>query len=96
MSSAAFARIARARLLSQSSYRLRPTSATRIAAIKPSSFSTASSVRMPAGDPHDPHHEESFEEFTARYGIHPPGGIWWCNGCLPGTGTFCGPVQWLT
>lgn len=22
---------------------------------------------MPAGDPHDPHHEESFEEFTARY-----------------------------
>ncbi|KAI7085624.1 Cytochrome c oxidase subunit 6 [Hortaea werneckii] len=24
-------------------------------------------LRMPAGDPHDPHHEESFEEFTARY-----------------------------
>ncbi|RMZ31107.1 hypothetical protein D0859_04793 [Hortaea werneckii] len=23
-------------------------------------------MRMPAGDPHDPHHEESFEEFTAR------------------------------
>ncbi|KAK6389380.1 Cytochrome c oxidase subunit 6 [Meristemomyces frigidus] len=22
---------------------------------------------MPAADPHDPHHEESFEEFTARY-----------------------------
>lgn len=29
---------------------------------------------MPEGDPHDPHHEESFEEFTARFvrRIHPP------------------------
>merc|ERR1711939_278547 len=31
-------------------------------------FSTrVGGLRMPAGDPHDPHHEESFEEFTARY-----------------------------
>ncbi|KAK5120806.1 Cytochrome c oxidase subunit 6 [Meristemomyces frigidus] len=68
MSSVAFARIARARLLSQPSYRLRTT--TRLAHVKPTAacFSTTTGgLRMPAGDPHDPHHEESFEEFTARY-----------------------------
>ena len=87
MSSVAFARIARARLscsstTSPSAYRLRPT--TRVQSVQPvwaASFSTRpSALRMPEGDAHDPHHEESFEEFTARYGsrththIHPPGG----------------------
>jgi hypothetical protein len=43
--------------------------AARISQTKPaiSSFSTRAAMRMPDADPHDPHHEESFEEFTARY-----------------------------
>ncbi|KAK0264878.1 Cytochrome c oxidase subunit 6 [Friedmanniomyces endolithicus] len=74
MSSVAFARIARARLCcnpttSPSAYRLRPT--TRVPSVQPvgaACFSTRpSALRMPEGDAHDPHHEESFEEFTARY-----------------------------
>ncbi|KAK5683345.1 Cytochrome c oxidase subunit 6 [Elasticomyces elasticus] len=70
MSSVAFARIARARLASTPICRVRPT---RVQSVKPaacvSPFSTRSAgLRMPDADPHDPHHEESFEEFTARYG----------------------------
>ncbi|QIX01776.1 hypothetical protein AMS68_007293 [Peltaster fructicola] len=34
--------------------------------IKPAAFSTTVK-RSSDPDPHDPHHEESFEEFTARY-----------------------------
>ncbi|KAK3627143.1 Cytochrome c oxidase subunit 6 [Elasticomyces elasticus] len=69
MSSVAFARIARARLASTPICRVRPT---RVQGVKPaacvSPFSTRSAgLRMPDADPHDPHHEESFEEFTARY-----------------------------
>ncbi|KAK4920821.1 Cytochrome c oxidase subunit 6 [Elasticomyces elasticus] len=69
MSSVAFARIARARLASTPLCRVRPT---RVQSVKPaacvSPFSTRSAgLRMPDADPHDPHHEESFEEFTARY-----------------------------
>ncbi|TKA66442.1 hypothetical protein B0A55_10008 [Friedmanniomyces simplex] len=70
MSSVAFARIARARLCSTPVSRLRP--ALRVQSVQPvavtSSFSTRSSgLRMADADAHDPHHEESFEEFTARY-----------------------------
>ncbi|KAK5697031.1 Cytochrome c oxidase subunit 6 [Elasticomyces elasticus] len=69
MSSVAFARIVRARLASTPICRVRPT---RVQSVKPaacvSPFSTRSAgLRMPDADPHDPHHEESFEEFTARY-----------------------------
>jgi len=61
MSLSAFARTARAaRLSSTPSYRLRP------AALANRTFVSSRISRMPAGDPHDPHHEESFEEFTAR------------------------------
>ncbi|KAH9842182.1 Cytochrome c oxidase subunit 6, mitochondrial [Teratosphaeria destructans] len=64
MSTAAFARLARARLLSAPRVQPARWSLTRSAPC----FSTRSTaLRMPAHDPHDPHHEESFEEFTARY-----------------------------
>ena len=64
MSLSAFARTARAaRLTSTPSYRLRP--AVHLAQAN-RTFVSSRISRMPAGDPHDPHHEESFEEFTAR------------------------------
>ncbi|KAK5116222.1 Cytochrome c oxidase subunit 6 [Meristemomyces frigidus] len=49
-----------------------PVLSTRPAALRITTpvkcFSTrTSALRMPDADPHDPHHEESFEEFTARY-----------------------------
>jgi len=52
--------------------RARPASAFRLirstAVARPviASFST-SSIRKEARDPHDPHQEETFEDFTARY-----------------------------
>ena len=64
MSLSAFARTARAaRLSSIPSYRLRP--AARLAQAN-RTFVSSRISRMPENDPHDPHHEESFEEFTAR------------------------------
>lgn len=30
-------------------------------------FTSSRTILAGAADPHDPHHEESFEEFTARY-----------------------------
>ena len=70
MSSAAFARVARARLLSSPSAALRPSSRlapttqqmvnTGVGVGRVKGFST-SGMRMS-----DPHGEESFEEFTAR------------------------------
>lgn len=69
MASTAFARIARVRLVTSSAARFRPT--VRVAQIlKPTTFSIATAQWAAAGhdiDAHDPHHEESFEEFTARY-----------------------------
>ncbi|KJX97108.1 unnamed protein product [Zymoseptoria tritici ST99CH_1A5] len=69
MSSAILARVARASLYNTQACRVRPVRAFQVSQLKPitAAFST-SSIRM-AGDPdpHDPHHEESFEEFTARY-----------------------------
>ncbi|TKA68064.1 hypothetical protein B0A49_04564 [Cryomyces minteri] len=68
MSSASFLRVAmRARPLAF----LRSPATTRWAPVASSSlgsntFST-SARRAADKDPHDPHHEESFEEFTARY-----------------------------
>jgi len=69
MSSAAFARVARARL-----FTLRPRLAVQHQLVKPSAAPVAaagfatSSKRLSA----DPHGEESFEEFTARYDTHYP------------------------
>merc|ERR1711939_394711 len=63
-----------ARLTRASSRFVAATPSTRFAATPrvqrsaAACFSTrVGGLRMPAGDPHDPHHEESFEEFTARY-----------------------------
>ncbi|KAK3073293.1 Cytochrome c oxidase subunit 6 [Teratosphaeriaceae sp. CCFEE 6253] len=73
MSSAAFARIARARLTSAPlQCRLRPATRpqaqVQVQAVKPAAcFSTRGSALRADIDAHDPHHEESFEEFTARY-----------------------------
>ena len=66
MSSVAFARIARARLFN--AHTLRTIRPARVH-LQPAAAGFASSSRRLA-DAHDPHHEESFEEFTARYG-HP-------------------------
>nr|POE65622.1 cytochrome c oxidase subunit 6, mitochondrial [Quercus suber] len=62
MSSAAFVRIARTRFLAAPIRR----SAFVRPAVCSQSFSTSLSRRADH-DAHDPHHEESFEEFTARY-----------------------------
>ncbi|KAK3698071.1 Cytochrome c oxidase subunit 6 [Vermiconidia calcicola] len=70
MSSVAFARVARARLFTTHQIPLRSQSVTRwqpAAAVTATAGFASSSVRKAAADAHDPHHEESFEEFTARY-----------------------------
>ena len=87
MSSAAIARVARARLFNSTHQlqSLRPRLAPRVvhpaAVIATAGF--ASSSRR-AADASDPHHEESFEEFTARYAFHPytgtGGGVGQANG----------------
>ncbi|KAF7194221.1 Cytochrome c oxidase subunit 6, mitochondrial [Pseudocercospora fuligena] len=70
MSSAVFARVARASRMSNTLRCARPMRAVQLsqAQFKPatSAFSTASR-KLADHDAHDPHHEESFEEFTARY-----------------------------
>ncbi|KAK4621412.1 Cytochrome c oxidase subunit 6, mitochondrial [Fulvia fulva] len=69
MSSAVLARMSRARF-----FAARPVRSFVVSPVfKPTTaaapFSSASRrlAASPADDPHDPHHEESFEEFTARY-----------------------------
>ena len=66
MSSAALARIARARLVAPQGYRLRAITGFQAAPVKPVACAFSTSSKKLAD--HDPHHEESFEEFTARYG----------------------------
>lgn len=72
MSFTACARLTRARMLLPLTRTRFAAAGPRVLAQRPSTnavagFSTRSAgLRMPAGDPHDPHHEESFEEFTAR------------------------------
>lgn len=67
MSSALLARVARASFFNTHAARLRPVRAIQVSQFKPatSAFSTASR-KLADHDAHDPHHEESFEEFTAR------------------------------
>lgn len=69
MSSAILARVARASLYNTQACRVRPMRAFQAAQLKPTTAAFSSASRRMAGDPdpHDPHHEESFEEFTARY-----------------------------
>lgn len=69
MSSAVLARVARASLYNTQACRVRPVRAFQAAQLKPATAAFSSASRRMAGDPdpHDPHHEESFEEFTARY-----------------------------
>ncbi|KAL9530745.1 Cytochrome c [Sphaerulina musiva] len=69
MSSAVLARVVRASRLSTPACRVRPMRSFQPALLRPttaSAFSTASR-KLADHDAHDPHHEESFEEFTARY-----------------------------
>jgi len=68
MSSAAFARIARARLASTPCRLPRPATRVQLQAAKPAAaaFSTRTTGLRADHDAHDPHGEESFEEFTAR------------------------------
>ncbi|CAK4016931.1 Cytochrome c oxidase subunit 6, mitochondrial [Lecanosticta acicola] len=67
MSSAVLARVARASLFTSQACRLRPVRALPIAPFKTATAAFSSAGRRLAEDAHDPHHEESFEEFTARY-----------------------------
>ena len=72
MSSAAFARVARARLFQTQAQALRaahPIRAARLAQPAVASFSSSCMRR------NDAHHEESFEEFSARYGTPYQGGV---------------------
>ncbi|CAK1366555.1 Cytochrome c oxidase subunit 6, mitochondrial [Cercospora beticola] len=68
MSSAVLARVARASRFSAQSCRVRPMRSFQVSQFRPttSAFSTAT-TKFADHDAHDPHHEESFEEFTARY-----------------------------
>ncbi|KAI5365533.1 Putative cytochrome c oxidase, subunit Va/VI [Septoria linicola] len=71
MSSSLLARVARASRFSTQSCRVRPMrSSFQVSSFKPTTstntFSTATR-KLADHDAHDPHHEESFEEFTARY-----------------------------
>lgn len=59
MSSAIVARLARARLTTASASRFRPA----VRFVKPATVSFSSAARLRS----DPHAEESFEEFSARY-----------------------------
>lgn len=80
MSSAAFARITRARLFNAHTLHLRPVRTTRV---QPAAgFATSTRRLLPEGDAHDPHAEESFEEFTARYGrpYEEVGTVQWLRG----------------
>jgi len=67
MSTAALARVARASIFNAQACRLRAVRGFQALQLpKTAAFSTASR-RLADVDAHDPHHEESFEEFTARY-----------------------------
>ena len=68
MSSAVLSRVARASLAGAQACRVRPVRALPAVHFRPavSAFSTAGR-KLADVDAHDPHHEESFEEFTARY-----------------------------
>ncbi|KAK3679896.1 Cytochrome c oxidase subunit 6 [Recurvomyces mirabilis] len=46
---------------------LRPAASQRITTPVQCFSTRPAGLKMPDADPHDPHHEESFEEFTARY-----------------------------
>lgn len=73
MSSAAFARFAvRARTVARPACRVQKQTIR----LQPATCAFSTSTRKLATDtdPHDPHHEESFEEFTARYAT-PVGGV---------------------
>lgn len=64
MSSAALARVARASFFSAPSARLRPVRALQVQSFRPAAVAGFSSASRRLSDDH---HEESFEEFTARY-----------------------------
>jgi cytochrome c oxidase subunit 5a len=70
-SSAILARVARASLFHPRAYTVRPMRTTSFQPSSPfkpatSAFFSTTSRTFADPDPHDPHHEESFEEFTAR------------------------------
>lgn len=64
MSSAALTRVARASFFSAPSARLRPVRALQAQPFRPAAVAGFSSASRRLSDDH---HEESFEEFTARY-----------------------------